>query len=57
MKTATLKYICLKPNGFYFHICYSHLVQTKKKTTNIWQYKVGIDTIIAKVVLLLKPRL
>ena len=57
MKTTTLEYIIPKLIDTEFHFCKPYLVQIKKKTANIWWYRVDIKAIIANVVHLWKPRM
>ena len=40
-----------------FHLYEQHILQIKKETTNVWEYKVGNNANIASFVLLWKIRL
>ena len=57
IKHVTLKYNPHIPLDFWFHIYYHWLVQIKKKTAYIWEYKVDNNANIANFVCLWKTRM
>ena len=50
MNSATLKHTAVKPPDISFYIYKYYMVQIRKETGNIWEYKVGNNAIIVNFV-------